>query len=408
MNTLSKNQALETLLDTHLDALAQAENLSPEVIREAVTAGRMVLLANPGHENVAPTLIGQAMEIEKLQAATDAGADAVMDLSTAGDLDAMRKAMLTTTRLPLGTVPLYGLAQKYIDADADPADMTEADILGEIQRQAEQGVDFMTVHCGLTKRGAELASGDNRLLGIVSRGGSIIARWMRAHNKENPFLTRYDDILDITRVHNVTLSLGDGLRPGAGLDAGDTAQFEEVVTLGLLQARAMSAGVQSMIEGPGHVPLHQVQAQIQAIKTITNNAPLYVLGPLVTDSAPGYDHIAGAVGGALAAWFGAEFLCYLTPAEHLTLPDLDDVRQGVMASRIAAQAAENALGRPDAAARDREISEARRDLDWDKMARCALDPCMVAKRRAAHAGEKECAMCGKFCAIRMLDENAGC
>jgi phosphomethylpyrimidine synthase len=425
MTILTKNTALAGRPEQGVAQLSVYEHLSPHAITQAIEAGHMVLLGNPAHAGVTPTLIGQparikvnanigtsplirdeTAEMAKLKASQEAGADTVMDLSTAGDLSAIRERMLDATSMPLGTVPLYALAQKYIDAEKDPAGFTETEMLEEIERQAEQGVDFITVHCGLTKRGAEYASGSNRLLGIVSRGGSIIARWMRQSGKENPFLTRYDDIVKICVKHNVTLSLGDGLRPGANADAGDAAQFEEVVTLGELQVRALAAGAQAMIEGPGHVALHQVQAQIQAIKTITNNAPLYVLGPLTTDAAPGYDHIAGAIGGAQAAYFGADFLCYLTPAEHLTLPDEDDVRQGVMASRIAAASAEASLGRPWAVARDTAVSEGRRDLDWQKIADNALDPCAVAKRRAEHAGEKECAMCGKFCAIRMADDAA--
>jgi phosphomethylpyrimidine synthase len=258
----------------------------------------------------------------------------------------------------------------------------------------------------VTRRAAELATREGaRVLGIVSRGGSILARWMRERGEENPLLQRLDDILDICREHNVTLSLGDGLRPGAGADAGDPAQWEEVIRLAEVTLLARQAGVQAMIEGPGHVPLHLVQSQIQGIKTACHGAPLYVLGPLTTDSAPGYDHISGAIGGAMAAFFGADFLCYLTPAEHLTLPCLEDVRQGVMASRIAAQSAEVALGRPHAVQRDLDISRARKDLDWQAMADRALDPAMVRLRRKDHAHEKECAMCGKFCAIRMLEES---
>ena len=262
----------------------------------------------------------------------------------------------------------------------------------------------MTVHCGVTRRAADLADKAGRMMGVVSRGGSITVRYMKETGNENPLYEQYDRLLDIAVKHNITLSLGDGMRPGAGCDAGDTAQWDEVVTLAELTRRAWDAGVQVMIEGPGHVPLHQVQAQIQGIKQLCMGAPLYVLGPLVTDSAPGYDHIAGAIGGALAAWFGADFLCYLTPAEHLTLPDGKDVYQGVMASRIAAQAAENALGRPLARQRDLDISQARADLDWNKMADLALDPPMVRHRREDHKDREECAMCGEFCAVKMLKD----
>jgi len=423
MLQLTLSSLLEDILELALPELSRAEGLAAPVIRDQILSGRMVLLANPNHHKVRLTLVGQpsgikvnanigtsplrndaGKELEKLRVAEAAGADTVMDLSTAGDLNAIRIGMLQNTHLPLGTVPLYALAQTVVEAGRDPAEITEGQILAEIRTQAEQGVDFMTVHCGLTMRGAELASRERRLLGIVSRGGSIIARWMARNGRENPFLTCYDDILDIAREHNVTLSLGDGLRPGAGADAGDAAQWDEVAMLGDLQRRAMQAGVQTMVEGPGHVPMDQVEAQIRAMKRLVNGAPLYVLGPLVTDCAPGYDHIAGAIGGALAVRAGADFLCYLTPAEHLTLPDAEDVRQGVIASRVAAQAASAAIGRPSALAREQAVSEGRRNLDWTKLAEHALDPCEVARRRAEHSGEKECAMCGKFCAIRMLSD----
>jgi len=263
----------------------------------------------------------------------------------------------------------------------------------------------MTLHCGVTARGAALAVDGRRIMGIVSRGGSILARWMKRRKAENPLLERYDDLLKICLKHNVTISLGDGLRPGSGADAGDSAQWEEVAVLGDLAKRALASGVQTMIEGPGHVPLHLVQSQIQGIKRLTNNAPLYVLGPLTTDAAAGYDHIAGAIGGALGAYYGADFLCYLTPAEHVTLPNAEDVWAGVKASLIAAQSAEVSLGRPWAVERDLAISRARAALDWDGMANNALDPQMVCKRRHDFKEEKECAMCGSFCAIRMLDDN---
>ncbi|MHC1787927.1 phosphomethylpyrimidine synthase ThiC [Solidesulfovibrio sp.] len=421
MSILSKNAILSNIFRTRSGEMAAAEGLSPQVIEAAVEAGTMVILANPNHQGVTPTVIGQpakvkvnanigtsmlvtdvALEMDKVRLCKTAGAHTLMDLSTAGDLPAIRAAILTATDLPLGTVPLYGVAQRHLARGGDPSDFTVAEILTEIARQAEAGVDFMTLHCGITRRGVELAAEGGRVTGIVSRGGSILGRWMRRHDTENPFLTHYDDILDICLAHNVTISLGDGLRPGCGHDAGDGAQWEEVINLGRLAARAKAHGVQTMIEGPGHVPLHLVQGQIQGIKRLTNGAPLYVLGPLTTDCAPGYDHIAGAIGGALAAYFGADFLCYLTPAEHLTLPDLDDVRAGIKASLIAAQSAETALGRPQAVARDLDMSKARAALDWEAMTNLALDPDMVRARRGAHSTEKECAMCGAMCAMRMM------
>ena len=421
MSILDSNAALGGLLDRHLGALASEEGLAPETIREAIANGTMVLLGNPAHPSLRPVLVGQPSrvkvnanigtsplrnhpecEMQKLAAAEKAGADTVMDLSIAGDLMAIRKDMLARCPLPLGTVPLYSVAQKYIDCGKDPASIDPEEIFEEIERQAEQGVDFMTVHCGLTRRGAEWATEGGRMLGIVSRGGSILARWMLRNDKENPLLTGYDRILAVARKYNVTLSLGDGLRPGAGADAGDAAQWEEVMMLGRLAARGLAAGVQCMIEGPGHVPMHEVEAQIISIKKLTNGAPLYVLGPLTIDTCPGYDHIAGAIGGAMAVRAGVDFLCYLTPAEHLTLPSIEDVRAGVMASRIAAQAGEVALGRPAALAREKAMGRARMALDWDGMRTAALDPDMVDERRGEHKNEEECAMCGKFCAVKML------
>ncbi|MGV6994566.1 phosphomethylpyrimidine synthase ThiC [uncultured Desulfovibrio sp.] len=417
----SQNSALSGLLDKHLTTLAEEEQLAPESIVEAIEAGTMVLLGNPVHPNLKPILVGQpsrikvnanigtsplcncpATEERKIKAALDAGADTVMDLSIAGDLDALRLGMLKACPLPLGTVPLYAVGQQILDAELDIATMQPDALFAEIAKQAEQGVDFITVHCGLSKRGAEMAVKNNRVLGIVSRGGSMLARWMLENNRENPLLEYYDRLLDICRPYNVTLSLGDGLRPGAGVDAGDAAQWEEVINLGQLAKYALERGVQCMIEGPGHVPLNQVRTQIQGIKRLTNNAPLYVLGPLCCDSAPGYDHIAGAIGGAMGVEAGVDFLCYLTPAEHLTLPDEADVRAGVMASRVAAHVGEVALGRPAAVAREAAMNAARKALDWEAMSKAALDPQMLEKRREDHKTEEVCAMCGKFCSVKML------
>lgn len=421
MSLRSQNAALNALLGAHLSSLAEEEQLSPSLILEAIEAGSMVLLGNPAHAGLRPLLVGQpsrvkvnanigtsplcncvATELRKVQAAIDSGADTVMDLSIAGDLDAIRQGMLKACPLPLGTVPMYAVGQRLLDADRDVASMQPDELFEEIARQARQGVDFMTVHCGLSLRGAEMAVKQKRVMGIVSRGGSMLARWMLENNRENPLLEYFDRLLDVCREYNVTLSLGDGLRPGAGVDAGDAAQWEEVINLGRLAVYALERGVQCMIEGPGHVPLHQVRTQIQGIKRLTNNAPLYVLGPLTIDSAPGYDHIAGAIGGALAVEAGVDFLCYLTPAEHLTLPNEADVRAGVLASRVAAQAGEVALGRPRALAREAAMNAARKALDWDGMRKAALDPAQLDARREEHKHEDVCAMCGKFCAVKML------
>ena len=420
---LSRNAALRGLLDQHLAALSQEEGLAPETITSAIEAGSMVLLGNPAHAGLAPIVVGQPSRIKvnanigtsplcnclhtekrKLAVALEAGADTVMDLSIAGDLDAIRTGMLAACPRPLGTVPMYSVGQQILDNDRDIASMQPDDLFAEIEKQARQGVDFMTVHCGLTKRGAEMAVKQDRVMGVVSRGGSMLARWMLENGKENPLLEYFDRLIDVCRQFNVTLSLGDGLRPGAGVDAGDAAQWEEVITLGRLAKYALEQGVQCMIEGPGHVPMNQVRTQIQGIKRLTNNAPLYVLGPLCCDSAPGYDHIAGAIGGALGVEAGVDFLCYLTPAEHLTLPNEEDVRAGVMASRVAAHVGEVALGRERAVRREAPMNAGRKALDWDMMREAALDPQQLDKRREDHKHEDVCAMCGKFCAVKMLKD----
>lgn len=418
-----RNAALRGLLDQHLAALSQEEGLAPETITSAIEAGSMVLLGNPAHAGLAPIVVGQPSRIKvnanigtsplcnclhtekrKLAVALEAGADTVMDLSIAGDLDAIRTGMLAACPRPLGTVPMYSVGQQILDNDRDIASMQPDDLFAEIEKQARQGVDFMTVHCGLTKRGAEMAVKQDRVMGVVSRGGSMLARWMLENGKENPLLEYFDRLIDVCRQFNVTLSLGDGLRPGAGVDAGDAAQWEEVITLGRLAKYALEQGVQCMIEGPGHVPMNQVRTQIQGIKRLTNNAPLYVLGPLCCDSAPGYDHIAGAIGGALGVEAGVDFLCYLTPAEHLTLPNEEDVRAGVMASRVAAHVGEVALGRERAVRREATMNAGRKALDWDMMREAALDPQQLDKRREDHKHEDVCAMCGKFCAVKMLKD----
>ena len=420
---LSRNAALRGLLDQHLAALSQEEGLAPETITSALEAGSMVLLGNPAHAGLAPIVVGQPSRIKvnanigtsplcnclhtekrKLAVALEAGADTVMDLSIAGDLDAIRTGMLAACPRPLGTVPMYSVGQQILDNDRDIASMQPDDLFAEIEKQARQGVDFMTVHCGLTRRGAEMAVKEDRVMGVVSRGGSMLARWMLENGKENPLLEYFDRLTDVCRQFNVTLSLGDGLRPGAGVDAGDAAQWEEVITLGRLAKYALEQGVQCMIEGPGHVPMNQVRTQIQGIKRLTNNAPLYVLGPLCCDSAPGYDHIAGAIGGALGVEAGVDFLCYLTPAEHLTLPNEEDVRAGVMASRVAAHVGEVALGRERAVRREATMNAGRKALDWDMMRDAALDPRQLDKRREEHKHEDVCAMCGKFCAVKMLKD----
>ena len=421
MSIFERNTALKGVFDAHKERLAMDEGLTQEEIASALENGTMVLLGNPNHPRLTPLLVGQPArvkvnanlgtsplnnclesELKKIETALHAGTDTIMDLSTAGNLDEIREKMLAACDLPVGTVPIYAVGKTVMESDRDISSMNPDELFNEIEKQCRQGVDFITVHCGLSKRGAEFALEGSRELGIVSRGGSMLARWMVENNKENPLLTEYDRLLDICRPYNVTLSLGDGLRPGAGCDAGDAAQWEEVINLGQLAKYGREHGVQCMIEGPGHMALNLVTGQIEGIKRLTHNAPLYVLGPLVCDSTPGYDHIAGAIGGALGVLAGVDFLCYLTPAEHLTLPDADDVKAGVMASRVAAHAGEIALGSKRALKREAAMNRARKNLDWESMAKNALDPEEVKKRRESHKQEEVCAMCGKFCSVKML------
>jgi phosphomethylpyrimidine synthase len=423
--------AREGELSAALKEVARQEGIEAERLRELVAAGSVVLPANPGHSGLQPRGIGRELrvkvnanlgtspaqtdlqaELEKLQVALEAGADTVMDLSTGGDLAAIRAAILERCPLPLGTVPIYeAVALTMERGGSSPADLDPELLFEVIERQAQQGIDFMTVHCGVTARGLQLLQDGRRLAGVVSRGGAFLAVWMLHHHRENLLYERFDELLAIARCHDVTLSLGDGLRPGCLADAGDAAQIEELVTLGALVERCRQADVQVMVEGPGHVPLDQIRAQVELEKTVCRGAPFYVLGPLVTDIAPGYDHISGAIGGALAAWAGADFLCYVTPAEHLGLPSAADVRAGVIAARIAAHAADIARGRPAARDPDDAMARARLALDWDQQTQLALDPPLVCASRQAwqeEHGEGEeadlCSMCGRFCAVRTARE----
>lgn len=423
MSLFSNNDALRKIFNGCRSRLSQSENLTEKFIEEAIDCGQMTLLGNINRPNVQHTLIGQpakikvnanigtspmicssAGELEKLAAAEKAGADTFMDLSTGGDLDAIRKDMMTKSALPIGTVPIYAAAKRNADEKKAIEDMDMEEVFKEIKKQGELGVDFMTIHTGIDLKTAEYAE-NNRILGVVSRGGSMIASWMRKHNKENPFYENFDRIVSIAKKYNITLSLGDAMRPGALADAGDLAQIRESANLGEQIKYAREKGVQVMAEGPGHIPLDMVESQIKAAKKLIHNAPLYILGPLVIDNAAGYDHISGAIGAANAVMAGADFLCYLTAAEHLTLPDIDDVYNGVMASRIAAMAGDTALKRRYAVELQNNMSQARRALNWEDMKKYALDADMVEKRRANHKDREECAMCGEFCSVKLGNKN---
>jgi len=409
-----------------IEAVARAEQLDPDLVRDEVARGRMVIPANKTHlaKGLQPVGIGIAArtkinanignsavssdsrcELEKLVLAVGCGADTVMDLSTGEQIDAVRMRIIDASTVPVGTVPIYQTVQQLDDI----VDMRPQQFLDIVEAQAKQGVDYMTIHCGLLREHLPLI--ESRLTGIVSRGGSLTAKWMLAHGEENPFYTHFDDLCDIMYAHDVTWSLGDGLRPGSIADASDAAQFAELRVLGELGRRARRHNCQVMIEGPGHVPMDQIQRNIELQQELCDEAPFYVLGPLVTDIAPGYDHITSAIGAAMAAWYGAAMLCYVTPREHLGLPNLDDVRQGVIAYKIAAHAADLARHRPNARTRDDAMSRARFAFDWEEQFRLALDP-ETARRmhdellpETEHKSSHYCSMCGpKFCSMKTTED----
>ncbi len=401
--------------------VAKRERLAAELVRDEVARGRMVIPANVKHPELEPIAIGIAAtckinanignsavtsdiqgELEKLRVCLKYGADTVMDLSTGGDIPQIREAILRHSPLPVGTVPIY----ECLAHVKDVADLTPETILGVIESQAAQGVDYMTIHAGLLRDYVPLAA--RRVTGIVSRGGAVIAQWMLCNEAENPLYTHFDAICDIFRRYDVTFSLGDGLRPGCLADASDEAQFAELRTLGELTRRAWERGVQVMVEGPGHVPLDQIPMNMEKERELCDEAPFYVLGPLVTDVAPGYDHITSAIGASVAAQHGAAMLCYVTPAEHLGLPDVDDVRQGIVAYKIAAHAADVARHRPGARDRDDEISKARYGFDWNRQFELSLDPDGARAKHDetlphdAFKSAEFCSMCGpKFCPMKI-------
>jgi phosphomethylpyrimidine synthase len=347
-------------------------------------------------------------EIKKLQIAIKAGADTVMDLSMGGDLDAVRRGILEHCTVPLGTVPVYqSVAETVEQKGGEITDVTIDQMFKVIEKQAIDGVDFMTIHCGINRSLQERLQNQKRLMGVVSRGGSFTLEWMSYHQKENPMFEYFDDLLAILKEHEVTLSLGDGIRPGCLSDATDRNQIQELITLGELTERAWDAGVQVIIEGPGHMPLDQIATNVMLQKKMCKNAPFYVLGPLVTDIAPGYDHITGAIGGAIAASSGADYLCYVTPAEHLKLPNCQDVHEGVIASKIAAHAADIVKGVPGAKERDDKMAEYRNKLDWKGQIDISIDPEKAARFRHEGGGDKTdaCSMCGSYCAIKVFNRS---
>jgi phosphomethylpyrimidine synthase len=416
--------AREGIISPQMELVARHEGVEAELVRQGVVAGTIVIPANIEHRNLVPCGIGQglrtkvnanigtssdfcdeATELEKLRVAISAGADTVMDLSTGGDISAIRRAIIASSSVAIGTVPIYQAAISALDRHGAIVKMTVDDLFSGIEEHIRDGVDFITVHCGVTRAAIDRLKKQGRVADVVSRGGAFLIGWMLYNDRENPLYEYYDRLLAMAREYDVTLSLGDGMRPGCLADATDRAQVEELLIIGELVARARAAGVQAMVEGPGHLPLDQIEANVRLEKSICQGAPFYVLGPLVTDVAAGYDHITGAIGGAIAAAFGTDFLCYVTPSEHLALPDPEDVRQGVIASRIAAHAGDIVKGVKGALDWDRQMSVARKQLDWDEQARLSLDPERSRRVHGQHTSAgAACSMCGDFCAMELVEK----
>ena len=419
--TTQMDAARKKIITPQMQIVAEKEGIPIERLMQLMAKGQVIIPCNKRHNSISPNGIGSMlrtkinvnlgtsrdltnldMEFQKVQSAVDMGAEAIMDLSSYGDTRAFRRKLAAQCPAMIGTVPIYDAVVYY----HKPLIQITADEWLEIVRMhAEDGVDFLTIHCGINKETAHKFKRNKRLTNIVSRGGSIIFAWMEMTGNENPFFDRFDEILQICREYDVSLSLGDACRPGSIADGTDSSQIEELITLGELTKRAWEKDVQVMIEGPGHMPMNQIAANMEIEKTLCHGAPFYVLGPIVTDIAPGYDHITSAIGGAIAAANGASFLCYVTPAEHLRLPDLNDVKEGIIAARIAAHAADIAKNIPGAADWDNAMSLARKKLDWEEMFKLAIDPEKARRYRASSKPEKEdtCSMCGNFCAVKNMN-----
>ncbi|TYB32497.1 MAG: phosphomethylpyrimidine synthase ThiC [Flexistipes sinusarabici] len=412
--------AKQDRITREMEIAAKHEGLTAEEIRKKIAEGVAVIPKNINHNFENVMAIGQGLktkinanigtsgdcpsierEVQKLEVALKYGTDSVMDLSTGGDLNEARITILEKSTVMVGTVPIYAVAAKMADKDIPTDRMDGDELLKSIEEQCRQGIDYITVHCGVTKESVKRMDASDRFCGIVSRGGSILADWIRKNDKENPLYEYFDELLDIAYKYDVTLSLGDGFRPGAIADATDRPQIDELIILGELSKRAYEKNVQVIIEGPGHVPLDQIETNMKLQKSLCNNAPFYILGPLPTDIAPGYDHITSAIGGAIAASAGADFLCYVTPAEHLCLPDEDDVREGVIASKIAAHIADISKGVKGALQRDIKMSEYRKNLDWEGMFQTAIDPEKARSRFRQNMDINSCTMCGKLCAVKI-------
>ena len=412
-------------ITAHLQEVSKKEGVNEEFLAERVAEGKVVIPANILRNNIDPAGIGTGLstkvnanigtsprkldiggEMEKANVAVKAGADTLMDLSSGGDIRRMRRELLSEIKVPLGTVPIYQAGLKALHERGAVVEMTGEDMFQAIEEQVEEGIDFITVHCGVNMDIVSRINQNQRIIDVASRGGSFLWAWIMKNEKENPLYAEFDRLLDIALAYDVTLSLGDGMRPGSIVDATDGPQVQELVILGELVKRAREAGVQVIVEGPGHVPLDQVASNILLQKRICQEVPFYILGPLVTDSAAGYDHISAAIGGAVGASAGADFLCYVTPAEHISLPDAEQVKEGVVASKIAAHAGDIARGLPAALERDRQMSLARKELNWEEMRKCALDPQAMEnamKKEGLGVGD-ECSMCGEYCAVKIVNE----
>ncbi|HEX9860515.1 MAG TPA: phosphomethylpyrimidine synthase ThiC [Nitrospirota bacterium] len=416
--------ARKGVITPEMESAAAAEGLSPECIMRGVAEGVIALNKNRVH-GIAPLAVGRGTrtkinanigtskdnvdidgELMKLRAATELGADAVMDLSTGGPIKEIRRRLLQESAVAVGTVPIYQAAVEAAETKGSIVELTADDLFRVIEEQGKEGVDFITVHCGVTQESIAKLKQQGRILDVVSRGGAFTVEWMVYNGRQNPLYEEYDRLLEIAKRYDMVLSLGDGLRPGCLADATDRAQITELVSLGELAERAWDAGVQVMVEGPGHVPINQVETNIKIQKALCKGAPFYVLGPLVTDTAPGYDHITSAIGGAIAGMAGADFLCYVTPAEHLRLPTLEDVKEGVVASRIAAHAADIAKGVPGAIEKDIAMARARKALDWQAQIALSINPERAASMHTHGQGEGSdaCTMCGEFCAIKHVQD----
>jgi phosphomethylpyrimidine synthase len=419
-------KAKKGIITEEIRRVSRSEGVQADSLLKGIAKGEIALVKNRVHKKIKPLAIGRGLktkinanigtskdhldleeELKKMKVAIESGADTIMDLSTGGDLDKIRKMILKDATVPVGTVPIYQAAVEAVKKRKSIVHMEVGEIFGAIEKQVEEGVDFITVHCGLTRESARRLKNEGRLLDIVSRGGAFTVEWMAYNKKENPLFEYYDRLLEIAQAYDVVLSLGDGLRPGCIADATDRGQVQELIILGELAQRAWAQGVQVMIEGPGHVPINQIETNVKLEKHLCHGAPFYVLGPLVTDIAPGYDHITSAIGGALAGAYGADFLCYVTPSEHLRLPTIEDVRDGVIASRIAAHAADIAKGVPGALEQDIKMANARKRMDWESQFHLSLDPERSKELHKSRlpADRKVCTMCGEFCAIKLLSDD---